>query len=112
MGDCYPLCVFLHFPFHFLLWSWVVEILNQNLNDRYHDRYTPWEGTKTFFTNRVGMHIDFRMSKKWSASIENQTNFIYGGYDSFTRGYAIIDVSYYVSHLISLKYSFGRRQNK
>ena len=84
----------------------IVEILNQNLNDWYYDIYTPWEGTKTFFTNRVGMHIDFRMSKNWSASIENQTNFIYGGYDSCSN------VSYYVSHLISLKYSFGRRQNK
>ena len=86
----------------------IVEILNQNPNEQYCKSYTPWEGTKTFFTNRVGMYIDFRISRNWSASIENQTYFIYGGhYDSF---------KYYnvsrCNHLISLKYSFGRRQNK
>ena len=84
----------------------IVELLNQNPNDWRYENYTPWEGTKTFFTNRVGMHIDFRMSKNWSASIEHQTNFIYGDYDSY------YNFSSYVSHLVSLKYTFGRRQNK
>ena len=83
----------------------IVELLNQvdpNSSSYYYESYKPWEGTKGFFTNRVGMHIDFRISKKWSISIENQTNFIYGKYES----YIYKNTSCYVSHLIGLKYTF------
>ena len=34
MGDCYPLCVFLHFPFHFLLWSWDITLITTKKKGR------------------------------------------------------------------------------
>lgn len=62
-----------------------------------------WEGTKAFFTGRVGANVDFRISNNWAASVEFQANAINDYYNSKRAGNA----DWYLNALVGVKYTFG-----
>lgn len=62
-----------------------------------------WEGTKAFFTGRVGANVDFRISDNWSAGLELQANAINDYYNSKRAGNA----DWYLNALVGVKYTFG-----
>ena len=62
-----------------------------------------WEGTKAFFTGRVGANVDFRLSSKWTAGLEFQANAINDYYNSKRAGNA----DWYLNALVGVKYTFG-----
>ena len=62
-----------------------------------------WEGTKAFFTGRVGANVDFRISSNWAAGLELQANAINDYYNSKRAGTA----DWYLNALVGVKYTFG-----
>ena len=62
-----------------------------------------WEGTKAFFTGRVGANVDFRISSNWAAGLEVQANAINDYYNSKRAGNA----DWYLNALVGVKYTFG-----
>lgn len=62
-----------------------------------------WEGTKGFFTGRVGANVDFRISSKWSAGLELQANAVNDYYNSKRAG----TPDWYCNALVGVKYTFG-----
>ena len=62
-----------------------------------------WEGTKAFFTGRVGANVDFRISNNWAAGVEFQANAINDYYNSKRAGNA----DWYLNALVGVKYTFG-----
>ena len=62
-----------------------------------------WEGSKAFFTGRVGANVDFRISSNWAAGLEFQANAINDYYNSKRAGTA----DWYLNALVGVKYTFG-----
>ena len=62
-----------------------------------------WEGTKAFFTGRVGANVDFRISNNWAAGVEFQANALNDYYNSKRAGNA----DWYLNALVGVKYTFG-----
>lgn len=62
-----------------------------------------WEGTKAFFTGRVGANVDFRISSNWAAGLELQANAVNDYYNSKRGGNA----DWYLNALVGVKYTFG-----
>lgn len=62
-----------------------------------------WEGSKAFFTGRVGANVDFRISSNWAAGLELQANAINDYYNSKRAGTA----DWYLNALVGVKYTFG-----
>ena len=62
-----------------------------------------WDGTKAFFTGRVGANVDFRISSNWAAGLELQANAINDYYNSKRAGTA----DWYLNALVGVKYTFG-----
>ena len=62
-----------------------------------------WEGSKAFFTGRVGANVDFCISSNWAAGLELQANAINDYYNSKRAGTA----DWYLNALVGVKYTFG-----
>lgn len=89
------------------------EIANQQIINEYnfHGKReglrNRWEGTKAFFTGRVGANVDFRISSNWTAGLEVQANAINDHYNSKRAGNA----DWYLNALVGIKYTFGSSNN-
>ena len=67
-----------------------------------------WDGSKCFFTGRVGANVDFRISDNWAAGLEVQANALSDKYNSKRASTA----DWYINALVGVKYTFGTSNKK
>lgn len=67
-----------------------------------------WDGSKCFFTGRVGANVDFRISDNWSAGLEVHANALSDKYNSKRASTA----DWYINALVGVKYTIGTSNKK
>lgn len=67
-----------------------------------------WDGSKAFFTGRVGANVDFRISSNWAAGLEVQANVLNDKYNSKLAS----TPDWYINALVGVKYTIGTSNKK
>ena len=67
-----------------------------------------WDGSKAFFTGRVGANVDFRISNNWAAGLEVQANVLNDKYNSKLAS----SPDWYINALVGVKYTIGTSNKK
>lgn len=67
-----------------------------------------WEGSKCFFTGRVGANVDFRISSNWAAGLEVNANILNDKYNSKLAS----TPDWYINALVGVKYTIGTSNKK